>query len=208
MRLSRAIPVLVAGAAAVWFLERRRLLPGQAPPALPWPPDPVPPSAEPGPEPEAVEEPPAPVEEPPAPDPGFAPSEQPTMEQPAVEPADAFGAEDLDVTAVVEDLIAPAATGREGAIVDAEIVDEADEPAWEGPSGDDQIAQLVREELAQLPGVPAGALSVEVVAGTAILRGEIDRPGTISELDGLVRQVDGVIEVRNLLHLPGTPPPA
>jgi hypothetical protein len=217
MRLSRAIPVLVAGAAAVWFLDRRRLLPGQTRPALPWPPDPGARPPDPAPRTEEKEEEPPPAEPeetpddepeqtppeepqetpPAAPEPGFIPSEQPTTEQPAVEQADVFGAEALDVTAVVDDLIAPVGDGPEDAIVDAEVVDDADE----------RIARIVGDELAQLPGVPADALSVEVVDGIVILRGEIDRPGTISELDQLVRRVDGVVELRNLLHLPGTPPP-
>ena len=88
--------------------------------------------------------------------------------------------------------------------MDAEVVvDEEPEP-----TADDRVAQSVRDELARTPGIPAGAVSVEVSEGTVYLRGKIDRPGTISELDGRIRDLDGVIRLRNLLHLPGTPPPA
>jgi hypothetical protein len=39
------------------------------------------------------------------------------------------------------------------------------------------------------------------------LRGEIERPGTITEIERLASRVPGVTQVRNFLHLPGTPPP-
>lgn len=228
--------MVAAGAAAMWFLERRNALPGQGRPALPWPPDPVPPeppppfeppvaeespepespepeapdpespdpsrqTPEPDPEPEPVPEPepdPEPEPEPPV---AFSPSEQPTREQSAVEREGEPGP--VDVTAVVDDLIAP--TAGEESIVDAEVVE--DEPGPPEPTGDEQIAQAVRDELATVPGIPADEVTVEVTDGTLYLRGKIDRPGTISEVDRRVREVEGVSRVRNLLHLPGTPPP-
>jgi len=213
MRLARAITVVAAGAATAWFLDRRRLLPGRRRQELPWPPEQVsrPPAPAPGPpepaavepEPPAVEpEPPAVEPEPPAvepepalADPVFSPSEQPTREQPAVE----RGPEPVDVTSLVDDLGAPGSAGRESAIVDAEVVD--DNP------DDEQLAKSVRDLIAILPDVPSGAVSVEVMGGTVLLRGEIDRAGTIRELEERVRKLDAVAGVRNLLHLPGTPPP-
>lgn len=214
--------MLAAGAAAMWFLERRHMLPGQARPALPWPqatgpqsPDTGPQTAEPGtrtpdlrpqsPELASVEAEAEPVaeeedeeahvEEPAAP-------EQPTREQPAVEREGE--PEPVDVTTVVDDLIAPGAA-REGSIVDAEVVPE--EPPPPKAPGDEEIAHAVRDELSTVPGIPAGAVTVEVRERTVYLRGKIDSPATISELDRRVREIEGVDRLRNLLHLPGTPPP-
>jgi hypothetical protein len=39
------------------------------------------------------------------------------------------------------------------------------------------------------------------------LRGQLGRPDEIRRLVNDTAQVDGVREVRNYLHLPGTPPP-
>jgi osmotically-inducible protein OsmY len=103
----------------------------------------------------------------------------------------------VDVTSLVDDLIAPG--GPEGAIVDAEVVEDSRD--------DERIAQTVSDVLAILPDVPSEAVSVEVSDGTVFLRGEVDRTGTIRELEERVRQIDGVTRLRNLLHLPGTPPP-
>ena len=203
MRLARAITIVAAGAATAWFLDRRRLLPGRRLQELPWPPEQAPPAPapEPGaaaPDPGAPQpgpagpEPAAPEPEPA--DPVFSPSEQPTREQPAVE----RGPEPVDVTSLVDDLSAPPG-GREGAIVDAEVV--------EDPTDDERLAQSVRDLIALLPDVPSEAMNVEVREGTVFLRGEIDRAGTIRELEERVRKLDGVADVRNLLHLPGTPPP-
>ena len=143
MRFARAITVLAAGAATAWFLERRQLLPRQRRPELAWPPDPIPQPAEPGvepaepepadvepepddvepepddvePEPDDVEPEPAdPEPEPADPEPEepsasfVAPSEQPTREQPALEREP----EPVDVTSLVDDLIAPTSVRGRG----------------------------------------------------------------------------------------------
>ena len=197
MRLSRAITVVALGAATAWFLDRRRLLPGRRPQELPWPPEEAPraDASEPGPPKPGPPEPAPPEPEPAPADPVFSPSEQPTREQPAVE----RGSEPVDVASLVDDLSAPGPGGPEGAIVDAEVV--------EDPSEDERLAQSVRDLIAMLPDVALEAISVEARDGIVLLRGEIDRAGTIRELEERVRKLDGVADVRNLLHLPGTPPP-
>jgi hypothetical protein len=243
MRLARAFTLFAAGAAAAWYLDRRRPRPDMEHVAPP-PPDPLPPAEPPA----ATRQPPEPPVEPvevaeplevdevdesppdppvsdsprrgpppvpgrrsgaarreayPPPDPAFAaPSEQPTVEQPAVQ----RGAEPADVAAVVDDLIA---TGhREGvdqAIVDAEIVDEASAPE---PPGDAQITVAVIVELGKVPGLSPDAVSVEVSDGVVWLHGEIGDPGTIGEVERRVGALEGVERLRSLLHLPGTAPPA
>jgi hypothetical protein len=54
---------------------------------------------------------------------------------------------------------------------------------------------------------PKGGVNVNVEEGIAVLRGTLDRPEQINELIEAVRGVDGVVDVRSLLHLPGTPAP-
>jgi hypothetical protein len=229
MRLSRALTLLAAGAAAAWLVERRGrtaavALPGAAPGPRPLSPEPSPrasvrgpqvavhspqstgrgsedsgfapaeppPSAPPAPKLPAFDPPDPDVE---APDPRILAAEQPTLEHEAVEQV-----EPVDVQAVVDDLLAPA-DGE--SIVDAEVV----EDHGAEPLTDERLATRVRRELAKDPGIPAGAVVVEVDDGLVYLRGQIDSPGLIGDLERRVQELDGVGRVRNLLHLPGTPPP-
>ena len=96
MRFSRAIPLLLAGAAAAWIATRRPAEEGtQYTPPRPPPPEP----------------------EPETPD----PADQPTTEAPALEVEDAPETP-ADVTSVVDDLVAR--DEGEGQIVDADVVDD------------------------------------------------------------------------------------
>jgi hypothetical protein len=204
--IGRAAPLLAAGVAAGWYLRRQGLLGGAARPELPWPPDPAPsppaspPSAatrvaevvEPPPEEPAVEEPP--------PEQVAAGELEPEPEEPE-EPLDAHAeaveavSDAADVTAVVEDLLA-VAPGEEQEIVDAEVVEESED-----------LNGRVRMALAEIPGLLSGAVQVESSGGIVWLRGELARPEAIGEAERRAAAVGGVVEVRNLLHLPGTPPP-
>jgi osmotically-inducible protein OsmY len=53
--------------------------------------------------------------------------------------------------------------------------------------------------------VPKGQINVNVQDGVVQLRGEVPRPEMIEDLVGKARSVQGVRDVENLLHLPGTP---
>ena len=78
----------------------------------------------------------------------------------------------------------------------------------EKPQPDDvTLARKVETEIFRDPEVPKGKINVNAVDGVVELRGEADRPEMIGDLEDRVRRVQGVREVRNLLHLPGTPPP-
>jgi BON domain len=100
-----------------------------------------------------------------------------------------------DVTSVVEDLLA-VAPSEEAEIADAEVVDEPDD-----------VDERVRTALAEVPGLVSGSVQVESDGGTVWLRGELERAEAITEAERRAAAVSGVTEVRNLLHLPGTPPP-
>ena len=57
------------------------------------------------------------------------------------------------------------------------------------------------------PEVPKGRINVSAADGVVALRGEIERPELIDDLVERTRSVQGVRDVENLLHLPGTPAP-
>ncbi len=74
------------------------------------------------------------------------------------------------------------------------------------PENDATLARKVESEV--LGNSPLkGKVSVNAERGVVVLRGEIERPDDIRDLEGRVRSVSGVQDVRNLLHTPGTPAP-
>jgi osmotically-inducible protein OsmY len=72
---------------------------------------------------------------------------------------------------------------------------------------DATLADKVRSEVFRGPEVPKGQVNVNVQDGVVQLRGEVPRPELIDELVEQTRKVQGVREVENLLHLPGTKAP-
>jgi osmotically-inducible protein OsmY len=97
-----------------------------------------------------------------------------------------------DVAAVVDDLL-----GGEGAMTEASAV----------MSEDARLAEAVRAALAETPGLLSSPIDIEVEAGHVTLYGELDRPEAIEAVERKAESVDGVRELRSLLHLPGTPAP-
>ena len=69
------------------------------------------------------------------------------------------------------------------------------------------LAHKVETEIFRPEYVPKGTINVNVENGVVYLRGEADRPELIDELVERTWQVQGVRDVENLLHLPGTPAP-
>lgn len=51
---------------------------------------------------------------------------------------------------------------------------------------------------------PSGRINVNAEDGRVVLRGVLDRPDQIRDLEDRVRHVDGVVDVENLVHLVGT----
>ena len=72
---------------------------------------------------------------------------------------------------------------------------------------DATLAAKIRSEVFRGPDVPKGKLNVNVQDGVVQLRGEVPRPELIDELVAQTRKVQGVRDVENLLHLPGTAAP-
>jgi hypothetical protein len=72
---------------------------------------------------------------------------------------------------------------------------------------DATLAQKVQSEVFRDEDVPKGQINVNAEDGVVVLRGEVERPELIEALVERTRDVQGVRDVRNLLHLPGAPAP-
>jgi hypothetical protein len=75
------------------------------------------------------------------------------------------------------------------------------------PPNDQALAAKVESEVLGKPGYPKGKVNVNVEGGVVVLRGELESEKQISEIEQDVRKITGVLDVNNLLHLPGQPPP-
>jgi osmotically-inducible protein OsmY len=72
---------------------------------------------------------------------------------------------------------------------------------------DATLADKVRSEVFRDPELPKGDINVNVQDGVVQLRGQVERPELIDELVEQTRKVQGVRNVENLLHTPGTQAP-
>jgi len=69
---------------------------------------------------------------------------------------------------------------------------------------DTTLADKIRSEVFRDPDVPKGKLNINVQNGVVQLRGEVPRAELIEDLVDRTRKVQGVRDVENLLHLPGS----
>lgn len=77
----------------------------------------------------------------------------------------------------------------------------------EKPQPDDAtLAHKVESEIFRDAEVPKGQINVNAEGGVVYLRGEVERPELIDDLEQAARNVQGVRDVANLLHLPGAQP--
>jgi osmotically-inducible protein OsmY len=72
---------------------------------------------------------------------------------------------------------------------------------------DATLAQKVMSEVFRDDRLPKGDVNVNSEYGVVYLRGEIEDPELIAEIVERTRDVDGVVDVENLLHLPGETAP-
>jgi osmotically-inducible protein OsmY len=78
----------------------------------------------------------------------------------------------------------------------------------EKPQPDDvTLARKVETEIFRDADVPKGQVNVNAENGKIVLRGEVEQPEMIKDLEKRTKKVQGVVEVENLLHTPGTPAP-
>ena len=77
------------------------------------------------------------------------------------------------------------------------------------PQPDDvTLARKVETEIFREADAPKGTVDVNAEDGVVFLRGEVGSEDMIRDLEARTRDVQGVRDVRNLLHVPGAPPPA
>jgi osmotically-inducible protein OsmY len=69
------------------------------------------------------------------------------------------------------------------------------------------LAQKVETELFRNPSLDKGKINVNAENGVVVLRGQVAHPEEINSIEEQVRRIDGVHNVDNKLHLPGTPAP-
>ena len=65
----------------------------------------------------------------------------------------------------------------------------------------------VETEIFRDSDIPKGRINVNAENGKVVLRGEVEEPELIKDLEKRTKKVQGVQEVENLLHVPGTPAP-
>lgn len=70
---------------------------------------------------------------------------------------------------------------------------------------DATLKAKVESEVFRDPRVPKGRVDVNAENGVVYLRGEVDSPDLVGELERATRKVHGVREVENLLSAPGSP---
>jgi len=78
-----------------------------------------------------------------------------------------------------------------------------------GETGLDDVtlARKVETEIFRDENVPKGAVVVNSEFGVVYLRGQVDSDEQIDALGTAARGVEGVKDVKNLLHTPGSPAP-
>jgi osmotically-inducible protein OsmY len=69
------------------------------------------------------------------------------------------------------------------------------------------LARKVETEIFRDADAPKGQVNVEVVEAVVTLRGQVESPDLIGELEKATRKVTGVRDVENLLHTPDQPAP-
>jgi hypothetical protein len=90
-------------------------------------------------------------------------------------------------------------TDAQGLVQKAKHRDERPKPEPD----DATLAQKVESEIFRDADLPKGQINVNAEDGVVILRGEVERPELIDDLEQKTRSVQGVKGVENLLHLPG-----
>jgi hypothetical protein len=75
------------------------------------------------------------------------------------------------------------------------------------PVDDTALAHKVESKLFRDPDIPKGRINVNAENGLVVLRGVANDAAQIVTIEAKVRSIVGVRDVRNLLHLEGTPAP-
>jgi hypothetical protein len=76
----------------------------------------------------------------------------------------------------------------------------------EWPENDQVLVDKVRSEVLGGPEWSQYTINVDAARGVVALRGQVDRLEQVNELEERVRQIPGVRDVENYVHLPGSEP--
>jgi hypothetical protein len=72
---------------------------------------------------------------------------------------------------------------------------------------DVSLVRKVESELFRDRSVPKGQISINADRGIVVLRGQLEDPEQIRQIENKARKIAGVRDVENLLHRPGVPVP-
>ncbi len=72
---------------------------------------------------------------------------------------------------------------------------------------DAMLARKVETEIFRDSDIPKDRINVDAENGKVVLRGEVEKPELINDLELRTKNVQGVQEVENLLHVPGAAAP-
>ena len=72
---------------------------------------------------------------------------------------------------------------------------------------DATLARNVETEIFRDSDIPQGRINVDAENGKVVLRGEVEQPELIKDLEQRTKKIQGVQEVENLLHVPGAAAP-
>jgi len=75
------------------------------------------------------------------------------------------------------------------------------------PADDNTLVDRVKSEIFADSRLPKGDLNFEAIKGVVTVHGKVVDGEHIDAIERAVRNVPGVLDVRNLLHLPGAPAP-
>jgi hypothetical protein len=95
------------------------------------------------------------------------------------------------------------ASDREGAAEGEMHEIRGDSAQPEAPLDDATLVDRVESVIFRDPDSPKGGVTVNAQNGVIYLRGEVQSPERAEQLAFATRSVDGVVAVKNLLHLPG-----
>jgi osmotically-inducible protein OsmY len=103
-----------------------------------------------------------------------------------------------------EQVAQPASAQAEGLVQKATHFEEEPKPQPD----DVTLARKVETEIFRDADVPKGQINVNAENGKIVLRGEVEKPELIKDLEERTRKVQGVQDVENLLRVPGAEAPA
>lgn len=75
------------------------------------------------------------------------------------------------------------------------------------PPNDPALVAKVESEVFQGTGFPKDRININAENGIVVLRGSLESADEIQRFEQAVRGVTGVVEVQNLMHVPGEPAP-